>query len=414
VIRALQMTFTATGKGGTYLTIDRSIDETSHVASVGITGGGSQITLAITLSEPGTGNGTASGHFGATTFRWNGHVNLAANPESALVDVADFDRNAFASQLAEASYFGPACRMLIGVSDGFSGGPQPPPLPPSSPPPAPVAPAQAESWGEFLAKAGVWGLAALAAGALTVETGGLDLVVVAGLFLSGADASMGTDLINQMFNQNPLPNPVPLPPDPGGPDPAPGPGPDPFPSPDPSPDPGPDPFPSPDPSPGPDNGGEDPGCFAAGTLVATENGKRRPIEEIRVSDLVASRDQQSRADGMQRVLRTWTHHNNETIDLRLATGETIRTTSVHRIFTLEQGVVDVRALQVGDHVETLSAGPQPIEDITPGPGSVTVYNLAVDGYHTYFVGAAGMWVHNEKVIGDPGGDVPDPDPAGRT
>jgi hypothetical protein len=84
--------------------------------------------------------------------------------------------------------------------------------------------------------------------------------------------------------------------------------------------------------------------------------------------------------------------------LRLQNGETIRTTSVHRVFTAERGVIDVAELKPGDQVETLYAGPQAIQDITPGPSSVTVHNLTVDDYHTYFVGAAGMWVHNEKKL----------------
>jgi hypothetical protein len=130
--------------------------------------------------------------------------------------------------------------------------------------------------------------------------------------------------------------------------------------------------------------------------VATGRGASRPIEELRVDDLVASRDELTRADGTRRVRRTWIHRDKKTVDLRLETGETIRTTSVHPVFTVERGVVDVASLKVGDHVETLYAGPQAILDITHGASSPAVYNLTIDGYHTYFVGRAGMWVHNKK------------------
>jgi Pretoxin HINT domain len=380
VVRAMQMEFMTQGQSP-YLTIDRSIDETNKVASAGFAGGGSQITLAITLTSATAGTGKASGSYGATPFKWAGPVDLSANPVPTLA-AEGFNSNAFATQIAQASYFSPACEEILAA-------------PPAGATAAP-APAPTESWGEFLGKAFVWGAAGVAA---TFLTGGADLLVLAGAFLAGADASMYSDLVTEYAQQNPQ--------IPAGQDPLP-------PGPDPSPDPTPDPVPAePGPGPGDDGGDDGGGCFAVGTLVATGDGRCRPIEEVRVNDLVAARDELSRADGMRRVSRTWTHHGKDTIDLRLQTGETIRTTSVHRVFTLERGVVEVDGLKVGDHVETQSAGPQAIEDITRGPSSVTVHNLTIDGYHTYFVGAAGMWVHNDKKVDDGESDGgADPAPSG--
>jgi hypothetical protein len=152
----------------------------------------------------------------------------------------------------------------------------------------------------------------------------------------------------------------------------------------------------------------DEGCFAAGTCVSLEDGKHRVIEEIAVGDLVASRDEISgQRGGARPVTRTWIHHDKQTIDLTLETGERIRTTSVHRIFTLERGLVTAGQLSVGDHVKTLAGISQPIVAIAPGPAGVTVHNLTVDRSHTYFVGEAGVWVHNDK--GEPAPDEPGPD-----
>ena len=50
----VRVAFSVAGQG-IYLTIDRSINETNRVASVGIAGRGSQVTLAITLSGANTG-----------------------------------------------------------------------------------------------------------------------------------------------------------------------------------------------------------------------------------------------------------------------------------------------------------------------------------------------------------------------
>jgi hypothetical protein len=157
-----------------------------------------------------------------------------------------------------------------------------------------------------------------------------------------------------------------------------------------------------------DGDGDGAGCFATGTLVAIADAGYRPIEEIKIDDLVASRDEMSRADRLGRVTRTWTHYEKKAVSLWLENGEIICVTPVHRVFTAGHDLVSVAGLQVGDCVETLSAGPQAIVDITPGPSSATVHNLAVADYHTYFVGAVGMWVHNDKDIDDGSGDGDEP------
>ena len=402
VIHAMQMSFSAPSQG-TYLTIDRSINETSHAVTIGYTAGGSKIALTITLTAPDTGNATASGNYGPAPFSWSGPVSLSTNPVTTLA-AAGFKNDAFASQITEASYFGPACRILAGLASGPVV--KPTPTGSSALVGEPLRAADAtEGWGEFLSKALVWGLGGVA---ITVLTGGADLLILGGVFLAGADASMITDDITLYAHLNPDPSPIP--------DPNPGPGPDPSGggggdgdggdggdggggdggggggSGD-----------GGDGDGGDGGGGGDGGCFAAGTLIATVRGTSLPIEEVRAGDFVASRNELTRADGDRRVLRTWIHQDKKTIDLRLQTGETICTTSVHRVFTVEHGIIDVGSLKAGDHVETLCAGPQMIESISYGQSSPAVYNLTVDGNHTYFVGQVGMWVHNEKKENGDGG-----------
>jgi hypothetical protein len=195
---AVRVTF-AVARQGTYLTLDRSINENNRVASVGISGGRSQATLDITVSGPTTGTGTASGSFAAIRFRWSGPVNLSANPFSALRRAEGFDSNAFTSQLNEASYFAPACRVLAGIPSDRTPVTGPPVL---RAPSEPVIRERSESWGQFLGHAATWGLAALGAAALTAGTGGLDLVVGAAVFMTAADASMINDDIDLASSQS--------------------------------------------------------------------------------------------------------------------------------------------------------------------------------------------------------------------
>jgi hypothetical protein len=284
---------------------------------------------------------------------------------------------------------------------------------PSTPKPRTIL--DEEGWGEFLGKAFVWGVAGVAVYVATTATGGLDLVVGAAVFGAGADASMISDDIHLYATSTsgsagagagsessggddgttggaPTDGGTSTPdggtstPDGGTSTPDGGTS---------TPDEG---TSTPDggegSSSGPGDGGGA-GCFAAGTPVLIDSHRARAIEDVGPDDLVASRDEVSRTDGSRRVVRLSTHQSKPTIDLQLESGEKIRTTSVHRVFTVEQGVVNVGSLRVGDHVETLSSGPQAIVALTPGE-SATVHNLTIADYHTYFVGKAGMWVHNDK------------------
>ena len=89
-----------------------------------------------------------------------------------------------------------------------------------------------------------------------------------------------------------------------------------------------------------------------------------------------------------------------------------RTTAPHRFFTLERGIVAAGELQVGERLQTLAGVPRAIINIEPGPAGATVYNLTVEGLHTYFVADAGVWVHNDKHTEPDDPPPPDPDGSG--
>ena len=151
-----------------------------------------------------------------------------------------------------------------------------------------------------------------------------------------------------------------------------------------------------------------------GTAVAWADSRYVPIERISVGDLVASRDESSLEEGSRRVTRTWKHEGHRTVDVSLDTGERVRTTSPHRFFTLERGIVAAGELEVND------SRPSPVRRarssaIEAGPAGETVYNVTVEGFHTYFVAHAGVWVHDAKQTSheDPPPDDPDGDDSDR-
>jgi hypothetical protein len=352
-------TFSETGQG-TYLTLGKTLDAAHSRVSVTMSAGSSNVSLDLTAAASGqTGEAILSGKIGAETLNWSGQVNLEANPLTAPGAVPGWQPSAFESALQQAAYFDPALSHL--------------PLTTQS-----VGPEALVSPGGAMVKATGWGVATIIGAALIVAaTDGvaspLLVLAIADAGLSAADASLLGDVVDQWYSQAQTTTTTPPATDT-----------------------------SDDGDDDDDSGGD--GCFAPGTLIAVDDGSRRAIEDLAAGDVVMSRHELTGDTAPRRISRTWIHQGNPTVGLQLESGESIFTTSLHRLFTAERGVVAVSSLSVGDHLQTLTCGNQQVTEIRPGSDVSTVYNLTVDEYHTYFVGTSGVWVHNEKELPDPGGD----------
>ena len=302
---------------------------------------------------------------------WEGDLDLTESPVRSLNRIKGWHLNAFANEFAGAAYFDALSPLLTdtfgqSATDGL--------------PPGVVAKTAAGITG----RAVVWGVcgAAAAVAGLFVVAGTapvsvpVALAVAGSAFVGSAVASAASDLWSaatddiQIIEPEAPPNPdLPVPVD--------------------------DPTDS---------------CFAEGTMVAIPDRGRVPIEHVSVGDLVTSREESSREQGGRRVTRTWKHLGQETVDVILDSGERVRTTSAHRFFTLDRGIISAGELQVDDRLHTLTGLPRMIVKIEPGPAGSTVYNLTVEGLHTYFVADAGLWVHNTKE--EQHDDPPPADPDG--
>ncbi len=138
-------------------------------------------------------------------------------------------------------------------------------------------------------------------------------------------------------------------------------------------------------------------CFAAGTPVLTREGPR-PIEEIRVGDVVLAQDPASGALGYHPV--TTTYHNPPTPTVRVEVqgdDEPIVATGIHRFWKAGRGWVMARDLRPGDSIRILggvaTVASVSLDAIRP------VFNLEVDGARTFFVGRRGMLVHDNSIPG---------------
>lgn len=137
-----------------------------------------------------------------------------------------------------------------------------------------------------------------------------------------------------------------------------------------------------------------PDCFLPGTPVLYHDGTRRPIENVQIGDMVLAREEKTGMIAPQAVTQTFIHtvENSFWLDVN---GDKIGSTPVHPFYT---GGSWVRAdqLRAGMDCVLEDGSYATVQSIEPlRAHSHIVHNLAVAGYHTFFVGERGVWVHNK-------------------
>lgn len=139
-------------------------------------------------------------------------------------------------------------------------------------------------------------------------------------------------------------------------------------------------------------------CFVAGTAVATPAGPR-PIEALRPGDLVLSRDEATGESAWRPVVQTFVTPGRPVLDVELATAagasELVGVTPNHRFWVPGRGWT--RAIDLDGGVEAMSAAGEAVTvgAISERADAATVFNLEVEGFHTYFVGRLQTLVHNQ-------------------
>ncbi|MBX9787724.1 MAG: HINT domain-containing protein, partial [Pirellulales bacterium] len=144
-------------------------------------------------------------------------------------------------------------------------------------------------------------------------------------------------------------------------------------------------------------------CFVAGTQVHTDRGLRN-IEELRVGDRVLSRDEETGEQAYQPILETIVTHPARlySVVYRVAGSsreERLVCTGEHPFYVAaRREFVAASELAAGDSIP-LAGGSEAIvtavvNEDAPRGETLTTYNMEVARFHTYFVGDAGLWVHN--------------------
>lgn len=138
-----------------------------------------------------------------------------------------------------------------------------------------------------------------------------------------------------------------------------------------------------------------PTCFTGDTEVYTSVGLVC-IEEISVGDEVIAYDYETGETELKEVLNVWVKEIDEILHVSTSDGETIDTTTNHPFYVDSKGWVAAGDLDVGDILYTADGDEVEVTDIELEKLAepITVYNLEVEDFHTYFVGEYGVLVHN--------------------
>jgi hypothetical protein len=169
-----------------------------------------------------------------------------------------------------------------------------------------------------------------------------------------------------------------------------------------------DPPPESGPTQSPDNQTPQEKCFIGNTPVLMADGLTKTIDAIVIGDQVVAREEKTGTTAVGSVARIFRHHVAETLLLQMEGGEVVETTAAHRFAVEKRGFVSAGELRPGDTLFTHNDRRAEVVSIEARSAQATVYNLSVDRFHTFFVGRAGLWVHNLKKSDPPLPEPPDP------
>jgi hypothetical protein len=145
--------------------------------------------------------------------------------------------------------------------------------------------------------------------------------------------------------------------------------------------------------------------FVPGTPVILANGRRKPIEQLRVGDKVLATDPATGRTAAKAVTATITGRGTkELIDITVDTDgnagsatATISATSHHPFWVPNlRAWISATALAAGMTVQNADGEPIEIEQVKRRTENGPVYNLTVTNFHTYYVAAGdeSVLVHN--------------------
>jgi hypothetical protein len=136
-------------------------------------------------------------------------------------------------------------------------------------------------------------------------------------------------------------------------------------------------------------------CFLAGTQVLTQDGMKN-IEDIQIGEMVYSINTDNNARELKEVTNIFNGSTDEVYELTIG-DEVVKTTPKHQFYIVDKGWVRAYDLEVGDRISAKDDDSLVITSIEHKfyEESIPVYNLTVEGYHTYLITQYELLVHND-------------------
>jgi RHS repeat-associated protein len=135
------------------------------------------------------------------------------------------------------------------------------------------------------------------------------------------------------------------------------------------------------------------GCFVKGTLILTNKGLI-PIEQIAVGDTVWVYNDSTGDKAKQVVFNVVVRQTSRLISIYIDSA-VIHTTSEHP-FYIRSRWVNAENIEINDSIVLFNGRQAAIRYIEVKDTSCTVYNFAVENYHTYYVSDLSVLVHNNN------------------
>jgi RHS repeat-associated protein len=147
--------------------------------------------------------------------------------------------------------------------------------------------------------------------------------------------------------------------------------------------------------------------FVPGTQVLMADGSTKSIQDVQVGDVVETTDPETGQTAPHKVVGTIVHGDEDTLtELTVDGGGSVDATDWHPVWVDELGqFVAIGDLKPGEHLRSADGSTHLVTGVRHHIAQQLVYDLTVDGVHTYYVvaGDTSVLVHNCPGAGGGGG-----------
>ncbi|WP_052432960.1 polymorphic toxin-type HINT domain-containing protein [Streptacidiphilus carbonis] len=154
--------------------------------------------------------------------------------------------------------------------------------------------------------------------------------------------------------------------------------------------------------------------FPSSAQVLLADGNHKAISSVRIGDRLLAIDPATGRSQAEPVTATFAHDTDTLLDIKLSGGSTLSTTTGHRVYAVNRGWILAADLRPGDLLQAANGSSSAVTALSTRTGLAPqqVYDLTVDGLHTFYIRSTGaqsqdLLVHNCNNLVDDAVKYPD-------